>query len=84
MSKFKNLRGCVDKVSALSRSQNKHDLKCGTGPKMLGLTGTHQKSLIPHGIKTKSIHSHRTNSFTHDLIKGQMCPKANLRTELII
>ena len=87
MNKFKNLRGCVDKVSTLSRSQNKHDLKCVTGPKILGPTGTtmwDQKSLIPHGNKTKNIHSHRTHLFTQDLIKGQIRPKANLRIKLII
>ena len=83
MNKFKNLRGCVDKVSTLSQSQSEHDLKCGTGLKILGPTGIHQKSLIPHGNKTKSIDSHRTHLFTQDLIKAQIHPKVNLRTELI-
>ena len=83
MNKFKNLRGCVDKVSTPSGLRNKCDLNCGTEIEILVGMNKRAFSLVPREypkklfVPTKKLFV--PNSTQKALIKGQIRPKANCR-----
>ena len=83
MNKFKNLRGCVDKVSTPSGIRNKYELKCGTEIEILVGMNKRAFSLIPREYPKKLFVPNKklfvSNSSQKDLLKGLIRPESNCR-----